>query len=142
MARLARSCLTGEGWAVFADVSSYRAVTQRERPTSMGAVTVCPLWTVDPPYADAMQLTQRLLAPVGFAAVALCISLPFVAFRIVDPTGLRQTWTGFDLTIGGRSATNADDVSSDLSASVVAAGQPAFMIAIVLVMAGLAAAIL
>ena len=90
-----------------------------------------------------MQLAQRLLAPIGFAVVALCISLPFVAFRIVDRDGgFRQTWTGFDLTIGGRSPAYVDDVSSDVSAGAVARGQPAFMLAIVLVMAGLAAAIL
>jgi hypothetical protein len=106
-----------------------------------------------------MWLLQRLLAPVGFAVVAFCYGLPFAALRL-DETDFRlaQTFSGRDLVIGGKSRPYAEATLLDphtLSPfppseippylggdGVTIDAQPAFMVAIVLVVAGLAAAIL
>jgi hypothetical protein len=106
-----------------------------------------------------MWLLQRLLAPVGFAVVAFCYGLPFAALRAGD-SGFRlaQTFSGRDLVIGGKSRPYAEALLGDPGGmsvlppseippslggdGVTADAQPAFMVAIVLVVAGLAAAIL
>jgi hypothetical protein len=106
-----------------------------------------------------MWLLQRLLAPVGFAVVALCYGLPFAALRAGDQDfRLAQTFSGRDLVIGGKSRPYAEALLGDPRGmsvvppseippylggdGVTADAQPAFMVAIVLVVAGLAAAIL
>jgi len=106
-----------------------------------------------------MWLLQRLLAPVGFGVVAFCYGLPFAALRLDDPTiHLAQTFSGRDLIIGGKSRPHMEAMLGDPGAMVVlpsseippflggdgvtAEAQPVFMVAIVLVVAGLAAAIL
>jgi hypothetical protein len=106
-----------------------------------------------------MRLVQRLLAPVGFAVVAFCYALPFAALRLDDQIfRLAQTFSGRDLVIGGKSRPHIDTMLGDPAATVVLPSseippslggegvtidaQPAFMVAIVLVVAGLAAAIL
>ena len=100
-----------------------------------------------------MWVLQRLLAPVGFAVVAFCYGLPFAALRVDDPDfRLAHTFSGRDLVIGGDSrpylevggaALPASDIPPSLGGDgVTADAQPAFMVAIVLVVAGLAAAIL
>jgi hypothetical protein len=106
-----------------------------------------------------MRLVQRLLAPVGFAVVAFCYALPFAALRLDDQIfRLAQTFSGRDLVIGGKSRPHVEAVLGDSGGMVVVPSseippslggegvtidaQPAFMVAIVLVVAGLAAAIL
>jgi hypothetical protein len=106
-----------------------------------------------------MRLVQRLLAPVGFSVVAFCYGLPFAALRLDDPAfHLAQTFSGRDLVIGGRSRPHIEALLGDPAtmdvlpsseippylggAGVAVHAQPAFMVAIVLVIAGLAAAIL
>lgn len=107
-----------------------------------------------------MRLLQRLLAPVGFAVVAFCYALPFAALRLDDQAfHLAQTFSGRDLVIGGRSRPHIEALLGDPAAGmevlpsseippylggggVTASAQPAFMVAIVLIIAGLAAAIL
>ena len=106
-----------------------------------------------------MRLVQRLLAPVGFAVVAFCYGLPFAALRLDDSTlHLAQTFSGRDLVIGGKSRAHVESMLEEhgpmqvlpnseippyLGGDGVTVGaQPAFMVAFVLVVAGLAAAIL
>src|SRR5262245_65945089 len=106
-----------------------------------------------------MRLVQRLLAPVGFAVVAFCYGLPFAAMRIEDPLlRLAQTFSGRDLVIGGKSRPHLEDVLEPSGPMLVRPpseiptylggdgitieAQPAFMVAFILTVAGLAAAIL
>ena len=113
-------------------------------------------------YGGAVTILQRLLAPVGFAVVAVCFALPFAAWRIADPTiDFAQTWSGLTLALGGRSRSHLVELVRDPTtgayewhsddpippefggdAGIQIRAQPAFMVAVVLVVAGVAAIIL
>jgi hypothetical protein len=110
-----------------------------------------------------VRLVERVLVPAGFAAAAASFVLPFAARRLTDPMIVSaQTWSGWALTIGGASQphleiANYDSgtgtyVLEDLSNSIpvefgtssgtFASAQPGFVVAAILVIAGLATAIL
>jgi hypothetical protein len=113
-------------------------------------------------YGDAVTTLQRLLAPVGFAVAVVCFALPFAAWRIADPTiEFAQTWSGLTLALGGRSRSHLVQLARDPTtgalewhgddpipvqfggdAGIRISAQPAFMVAVVLVIAGVAAIIL
>lgn len=112
-------------------------------------------------YGIAVTILQRLLAPLGFAVVAICFALPFAAWRISDPTiDFAQTWSGLMLALGGRSRPHLLESVGDPASGtqmwrndpipaqfggdegIQVSAQPAFMVAVVLVVAGVAAIIL